>query len=121
MALKQSPLKVLCAVVPRNKLEQVTAKLNSLGVCASFCLLGKRTNYSKIVGMAECAAIICVVPTQNASQILKTFYDEMEIQKLDGIAFTTNINAISKNALFGLFDMYKSNQQTSQQNKEDQV
>lgn len=115
MALRDAPLKVLCAVVPRTKAGEANTLLSELGTCVNYTMLGQKINYKKIANIMginnfECVMIISVVPTEFAHKALVEFNNKMHLLEIGGVAFLIPLSAISKNALIGCFDFYDESQ-----------
>ena len=124
MALKKAPLKVLCAVVPREKVNMANEVLDELGSCANYTILGQKINYSKFANMMgitnfECVMLICIVPTEVSRNILRGFSEKMKLLEIGGVAFLISLSAISRNALNGCLDFYDQNQEILEERKEE--
>ena len=115
MALKNAPLKVLCAVVPRSKMDKANTLLSELGTCLNYTMLGQKINYSKLANAMgvtnfECAMIGCIVPSELAHSILVDFSNKINLLDIGGVAFLSPLSAISRNTLDGCFDAYDESQ-----------
>ncbi|MBQ7603303.1 MAG: hypothetical protein IJU58_04135 [Clostridia bacterium] len=109
---KKAPIKLLWCVVLRAQVEEACQVLDKMGGCTALSMMGYRLKTHRLadlfgVGDYECAVILSMVPSNQSTKILDTLCKKFEWETKLGIGITTPINAISRNALTGFYDMQK--------------
>lgn len=120
MGNKKSPIKLFCAVLQRSQIEEASNILDTMGACITNIVLGYRIRPERqasiwAIGEYDCDLVLSLVPSPNASKILEKFDSTFELETKLGMAFTIPINAISRNALTGFFDIQKETQELIKQ------
>ena len=113
---KKSPIKVLCARVPRTEAGEASELLYRMGASVCLSMLGLHTKdftASNILGFnqEECTILLSLVPTEHAHEILTKFCDYFDQMSVHCVVFVTNINAISRDTLNQNKDLQNAIQQ----------
>ena len=112
----KAPIKLLWCVVMRNQVDDACAILDQMGGCTLIDIFGYRTKTQILadlfgLGDYDCAVVLAMVPSNRSTQILDALNKKFDWENKLGIGITTQINAISRNALNGFFDMQKQIEQ----------
>lgn len=123
----EAPIKILFAITKKEKSQQASEILNSMGASAIYVLPAKgvgHNDFLKIMGLEDldCDMIISAVREDVCSDIILTLKEKLEFEKSNqGLAFSVKISAISKNALYGLLNMNKEVLELTQKEEEQNV
>lgn len=123
MAEKKAPVKVLVAIVRRDKIDTAVDIMNTMGASAAWSMMGHgvgRTDIMNLLGLhsSECGVVLGIIAEEKAHKTLGALCRNLEFYKHNrGFALTLNLSAITRNTLSAFKQWGKQAEEQQEQYK----